>query len=289
MRFPKYTFPSRFRGLRLVLGMWLLTAFAFSPAAHSQFPAPPEPSLLVVEAKGGRPLASALMSVQELMGVPVSFEEAPHENAEDLARTTPSSHPGLRPRIIAREGLPLSVTLSPIGVDRRSDALAAAQLIVAASSAAKHPGTYGVIYSGEGVEVAPSRLLGSNGSYRDFTPVMSRPVSVPFGRRSVPETLQAVTDSLSRVAGAKVHLLTFPLAQGTVLSYGVAALPARDVIREVLTQAGITTSSYQLLYDPNEGAYYLNLVPVVPPHPPLTKLPALPVQPATDNLFFVKK
>ncbi len=289
MRFRKQWFPRRFQGLCLVFGVYVLTIFASPALAQSQIPAPPDPSILVVEAKGARPLASALTRVQELMGVPVSFEEAPHEHPGDLVRTTPASHPGLRPRIIAREGQPLSVTLSPTGVDRRSDAFSAAQSIVAASSAARLPGTYGVVYSGEGVEVAPSRLLRSNGSYRDFTPVMSRTVSVPFGRRSVPETLQALTDSLSRVAGVKIHLLTFPLAPGTMLSYGVTELPARDAIRDILNQARIPTSSYQLLYDPNETAYYLNLLPVASAHPPSTKLPALPAQRATDNPFFVKQ
>ena len=289
MRFRKQYFPSLFRGLCLVFGVRLLTIFAFPASAQPQIPAPPDPSPWVVEAKGARPLASALTRVQELMGVPVSFEEAPHEHPDDLLLTTPASHPGLRPRIIAREGRPLSVSLSPTGLDRRSDAFSAAQSIVAASSAARVPGTYGVVYSVEGVEVAPSRLLRSNGSYSDFTPVMSRTVSVPFGRRSVPETLQALADNLSRVARVKIHLLTFPLAPGTTLSYGVTALPARDAIREILNQAGMPTSSYQLLYDPNEAAYYLNLLPVAAAHPPSTKLPALPVQRATDNPFFIKK
>lgn len=282
-----YSFITQYGGLSALV-MSLVVSFGSLVSGQSTNPGPSRPAEVIIEVNGARPLASALLQVQAVTRVPVSFEETPHQYPKDLVKTNAVTHPGLKPRTIARQGR-LSITLSPLGFDGRSDAFVAAQALIKAHREADLPGAYRLLYTEDGLEVVPDGVIDSNGAHQDFAPIMSRPVSIPNGRRHPFESLRLIMDNLSATTNAKIHLLNVPLAEGAVVSFGSTALPARDAVRELLKLTGIREMSYQLLYDANEQAYYFNLTPIPVDTPASTELPAMPRDPAKENPFFIRK
>ncbi len=244
---------------------------------------------ITIEVSGARPLAAALDRVQELFRVPISYEEVAYENPADLTRTTPTSHPGLKPRTIARGG-PLSVTLQPSGTNREANAYLAVQAVLAAYANDKLPGTYKAIQKSGGVEVIPVQVLGATGATRDVAPIMSRPVAFPYADRLVLETLRLIVDSAAKVAGMRVKMLNVPFDESRRVALAATGQAASAELANLLAKVGGAPKSYQLLYEPNELAYYFNLTPVPASTPPAGAIPPTPRRgPPGDSPFFIKK
>jgi hypothetical protein len=241
------------------LFLWITAIVSIHHVASGQGTSSSGP--IAIEVNGARPLAAALDRVQELVRIPISYEETAYENAADLTRTAPATHPGLRPMIIARGGH-FSVTFLASGMNREADAYLAVQAVLAGYADAKFPGSYKAVQKNGAVEVIPSQVLGATGVMRGVTPVMSRPVTFPYAERLALETVQLIVDSASKAAGVSAKMLNVPFDENRRVALGATGQPARDILANLLAKTGGAPKSYQLLYEPNERTYYFNLTPV---------------------------
>jgi len=244
-----------------------------------------EKQVIDIDVTGARPLADALRIVQERIGFPINYEEAKYTNTVDVQK---SALPGLKGRLVPRGGhFVTSVVVSGLAPDL--NAVEAAQALLAAYIGANLPGVYKVVQENGRVSIVPSQVLDSRGAEQAASPIMDLGVTVPYAsKRSVIDTLQLVTESLSNAAGTKVVLLTQPFQEQDAITLGADDEPAKDVIKRVSTEFG-GMIAYQLVYDPQISTYFLNLIPVSQ-SVPSTTLSKPPIEGAhsPNSPFFVK-
>lgn len=237
---------------------------------------------------GPRSLMIALSEIQKATGTPISYEEPPYENAADLIQTTPGSHPGLRPMIVARTS-PNAVVVPLPGLGTPSDPAIFVEAVLAAYHKAGLPGRYKVVRRQNGIDLVPTGIAGLNGVMKTIAPIMSRPVAFPYAERSVVETLQLVVDAMSKAAGREVKLLMTPFTSGMPARIALSASGSSiaDALSHLATKTGIGEVSYLLAFDPNDNSYYLTVTGVSPDHPtgPGRREPN---PTAAENPFFIK-
>jgi hypothetical protein len=208
----------------------------------------------------GRGLPEALDQVQQKFLKPITYEEAPFESPTDLGRVTVQGKAGPRQLFVNPQAL-FTVTLGTVD----STPYYASQTVLSAYQNAGGRGVYKVVLQqSDRVDVVPVQVLGTGGSMREITPVMSRPLTFPNATRSLPQTVTLITDALSKVSGFKVIPMSLPGEPLTAVTLGANGESAADVI-EKLGQAINSPVSFQCLFEPNEKAYYLNLKTVAPP------------------------
>lgn len=242
-----------------------------------------------IDVNSPRPLAGTLARIQEITGTAINYEEVAYENEEDLQKTTAATHPGLKPRIIPRGGQ-LTIPISISGPSRDVNAYAMVQQTLASYAIAKLPGSYRIAQKSDGIEVIPTEIAAAKGGLWTITPVLGRAVTFPYAERPAIETLQLILDSAAKAAAVPIKLLTVPWNGSERVSFSATGQPARDEITNLLAKVGGGPLSYQLLYDPNDGTYYFNLIPVTRPLPQSTEAipPASPRPSSQNNPFFVK-
>ena len=238
-----------------------------------------------IDIESVRPLAHALDRVQELLRSPINYEEVPYENDRDFSERSTA---GLKSRVVLRGGQ-ISANIEPAG----GDPYLAVQTVLAVYTSAQLPGAYDVVKNEGSIDVIPTQVLGANGSMRNVTPVMSRPVAFPYAERSVLDTLQLIVDSVSQVSGVRVLLLSTPFhyspsPETDKVTLGATGEEARVVIANLV--AKLAPMSYRLLYDPGQKTYYLSLISV-----PASLPNAAASRPSTTrhgagaaNSFFIK-
>lgn len=244
-----------------------------------------EPS---VSFTGPRSLMAALLEIQKATGTPISYEEPPYESSADLVRTTPTSHPGLRPMLVART-IPNAVVVPLPGLGSASDPVVFVGAILNAYHKAGLPGRYKVVRRKNAIDVVPSEVAGFNGGMKALSPIMSRPVAFPYAERSVAETLQLLVDAISKAAGREVKLLMNPFTGiPTRIAFSASGSSIADELSGLAARMGIPAVSYLLAFDPNDNSFYLTVKGISPQHPtgPGERKPN---PTATENPFFVKQ
>jgi hypothetical protein len=210
-----------------------------------------------------------LDKVQHLYLMPISFEEVPYQSSVDLKSLAVKQIDGstkmfLEPRIVDFS----------VKFEQAPDfAYAAAQSVVSQYASAGLPGVYNVVQAGDQVTVVPYQVRSATGGMLNVTPLMSPPIEFPLATRTVIDTLQLVTQSISSQTGAKVVLLNVPFQITDTVTMSATGEAARDVIAHLGAIFGVPASS-QCLYDATLKTYFLNLEGVFPPNPP--GVPAVP-------------
>lgn len=231
---------------------------------------------------GPRTLMAALLEIQSATDTPISYEEPPYEHPADLIRTTPASHPGLRP-----SSNPVIVSLPAL--DSNSDPAVCVEAVLAAHHKAGLPGRYKIVRRQNGIDVVPIEVAGSSAGMSVITPIMGRSVSFPYAERSVAETFDLISDAMSKAAGRKVKLLSNPFSNGMSPRVGLSldGSSMTDALTFLAAKIGIPAISYLLAFDPNDDSYYLTITGISPSHPtgPGKREPNPAV---TENPFFVK-
>jgi len=241
-----------------------------------------------VSVNGPRSLMAALMEIQRISNIPISFEEPPYENPADVVKTTPASHPGLRPMLIARTSLN-PVVVSLLGLNSTSDPIIFVGAVLDAYHKAGLPGRYKTVRRQRGIDVVPIEVAGFSSSRKEVTPIMSRSLSFPYAERSGVETFQLIAEEMSKAAGRKIRLLHNPYSTGssTRVSLSSEGSSIADSLASLAAKIGIPDISYVLAYDPNDDSFYLTVMGISPSHPSGTGKRELTTT-GTDNPFFVK-
>jgi hypothetical protein len=204
--------------------------------------------------KSGRPLADMLEKVERLYTVPINFEEGPYESAADLKSIPLVQADGSVRTSLATPVIDFDVNIG----DGQSSAFDAAQVVLGVYESKGLPGAYALTQGSDHIDVVPTQIRASAGGMRSVTPVMGSSVEFPLATRSVAETLQLVTQSISSRAGVKVILLNTPFKLTDTVTIGAAGEAARNVIANIGKAFGVPMSS-QCLYDADSKTYYLNV------------------------------
>lgn len=221
---------------------------------------------ITITVTGVRGVAEALDRVQQLFLKPITYEELPFESPAELRKVTVLGKEGTK-QLLAGPVSDFTVVLDTVD----SSPYLAAQSVLGAYKSAGRPGTYQVVQQNNRVDVVPAQVLGADGSTRHVTPVMSRPVTFPRAKRTLPDTVKLIVDALASESGFKVIPLNLPGQLLEQVELGATGESAADVI-ENLGKSLNRSVSFQCLFEPNEKAYYLNLksvtAPPVPGGPP---------------------
>jgi hypothetical protein len=239
------------------------------------------PQPFTISAEAGRPLAKALDQLQHELLAPIDYEEAPFAYAADLKSVAVVAS-GNSPVVAFR------VTLDPAGITPFS----AATTVYQSYHSAGLPGEYTITQKNGWVSVSPHGISGVGGIPQSDVPVMSHTLSFPAAPRKGRDTLQLITDGLSKSTGSSVLLLNQPFWDGDTVTVGSDGEEAGDLIHKI----GATISrpvSFQCLYDAPSRTYYLNVIVVAPaPVPGTTALPParkLPTNGPVNSPWFVKQ
>ena len=184
---------------------------------------------------------------------PITFEEVPFENRGKLQSVTVERNDGPK-QFLVNPISGFTVTLQKID----ATPYLASQTVLRAYKSAGRLGEYKVVQQANRVDVVPSELLKSDGSTVNVMPVMSRPIVLRKAKRGFDDIIARITEILSAESGFKVIPLTVSSHLLEQADFGANGESAADVIQTLGEKLG-RTISFQLLYDPNDRAYYLNL------------------------------
>ncbi|MCA1579040.1 MAG: hypothetical protein LC794_16950 [Acidobacteria bacterium] len=214
--------------------------------------------------KDGRPVASAIRTLETRFSRVITYEDAPLVHPDDTLDVTESVRrdlheyaPGKAPRVIVPRGGELSFEYS------RNDPIELVLVYlliegehVTPSAAFRTEETNGIIH------VIPRSVKGLTGETMPVRPILDTPVQLAAQERSGMQLLEAWGDAVSANAKKRIVIGSGPV--GTLINYkddeGISSQNARDALTEILTRiAKGKKLSWQLLYNPGQQFYVLNI------------------------------
>lgn len=178
-----------------------------------------------------RGLATVLERIENAFLQPITFEELPYENAEDL-RTVTISNRGVAKHLLANPIYDFSVTLTSLD----ATPYLAAQSVLGAFTSAGGRGQYvAALQRSSRVDVIPSRMHGVDGSIREITSVMSRSVNFANKKRSLSDTVELIANQASTQSGYKVSVIGLPGQYFESVEFGASGESAADAIERLGT------------------------------------------------------
>lgn len=242
---------------------------------------------ITIHVNTGRPIAEVLEGLQHHFRSPMTYEEAPFENQQELTKIS-ILQGGIQKTLLVRPQVDFTIKLE-VG---DSTPFLAAQTVLGEYVAAGLPGVYRVVQQNNRVDVIPVQVLSTNGTMRGVQPVMSSPITFPLATRSALDTIQLVVNGVASHSGAKILPLNLPFSPLETFELSAVGQSAGDVIEDLGAKLG-GTLSFQCLFDPTNKTYYLNVAGVSSLSPPGNQsLPDGKAHPKTaslDSPFFVKK
>ena len=278
-------------GIGVVLQFLLGSSFALGQVVG-------ETKTIEITVDDPRPLAAAVLKIEELSGIPINYEDVPvyytadvKDVTEEVSRTRTSNR-----RILVALGGQLSV---PIVVDAVTGKLndtqavnAALLALISAYSVSGLPGSFDLEYYNGVFFVKPVRFRDETGATRAMTPVLSTPITLPEENMNWAVATRLILQQVSNATGSDAAMLT-NLGVPVEVTFGANNEPAHYVIARYLATKSAPASiasdtawdaglSYSLLYQPQFG-YGLNVHRVassprwvIPPSRPYSPPPRRP-------------
>ena len=217
-----------------------------------------------ISVEDGRPVASAIKSLETRFGRAITYEDPPLVHPDDTLDVTESVRrdlqnyaPGKAPRVIVPRGGELSVEF---GRDARVEVVFTQVLSeftsISPSTAFRIEETNGIIH------VIPHSMKGPTGETIPVHSILDAPVQLPAQERNGIELLEAWAKAVS--TSSKQQILIGGAPTNTVLPYkddrGLSSSNARDAMTEILSRIGKRNKlSWQLLYSPGQKVYFMNI------------------------------
>lgn len=211
----------------------------------------------------GRPVAEALLMLQQVYGIPINYEDPPYAYGADLQDVTDqvSRDPTGINRIIVPRGTALSFTYTPPPVPDPAGALRRAVLDVIARDAATVGFKRFAVAEANGLSVLPVLVRDARGQVVQVQALLSTPITLVADGRTTAEVLRDVCAQVSANAGQHVA----PVARGNLFlqhTSQVVAMnePASAVLSRIFSELQPAQLSWRLLYDPGLQEYALNIM-----------------------------
>jgi hypothetical protein len=216
--------------------------------------------------ESGRPLAEAILALQEKFGWVITYEDPRYVNAGEISDVTEQVRrdldkfpPGQAPKVLVPKGGAFVFEYDPT-VDR-------SQLVrdlLAAHTASGNPGQFAMDSSSGVIHVTPTAMKDVSGRVTAQKSVLDEIINLPAKERTGMQTLEDLCAAVSRAARQKVIVGTIPA--GLFFQYKdreERKMKARDALAQLLekTRSGAPLS-WRLLYDPGQKIYALNIRPI---------------------------
>lgn len=214
-----------------------------------------------------RPLQQVLDAVTQEYGWAIDYEDPPYQSSLELVDATHpnwrAAHPDSPGVMNIRGGL--FRTTYPESESTAVSTMEQARVIrqvVADYNASGNPGQFAVRDTAQGrLEIVGISVKDESGAQMPAAPILDTPIHVQAGSMRLDDAISAMLREVSRMTGTDVGFASGPtnlMIQTTVTLSG-AEMPARDALREVLSQAKIHLY-WRLLYDAGYKAYFFNVV-----------------------------
>lgn len=224
----------------------------------------------LIDVTDPRPLWGALDALEIMVGAPINYEDPPFENEADLQDVSTPQQRAAQPGyhlLVPRSGQVMAqVQQAAAGIASEGDVTFDVNLLLSSYRQNALPGDFKVEQANGTVYVTPTKILGANGAVRAVTSPLMTPISVPYAKRTVEETAQAIFDAVYSATGQKIVIGTFPFWPTDTVSFGVNTEPARDALASLFALAGRGPLSYRLTFDPRPDSmrifdYMINVQP----------------------------
>jgi len=220
-----------------------------------------------------RPLAKALEYLENLYGLPITYEDPPYVHPSQITDVTEQVRGGetMGRRILIPRGGSLSFSYEKLEQTANRTALLAASAAINGLLANYYQRPQGspqfAMTSEPGsLHVVPTRITDRTGQLQELKPVLDTAVSLPSEDRTAAKLLVDLCEVLSRTTGQTMIPGNVPYA---LLARHKTAIPvsniaARSVLNQLFAEIDVPLS-WQLFYDPGLNWYVLNIHPVHSP------------------------
>jgi hypothetical protein len=243
---------------------------------------------ITISVNDPRPLAAAILKIEELSGIPVNYEDVPIYFSGDLIDVTDQARTPVPPGGRRMMAAPMRTFSVAIAVDEATGKLLGLKAVeeallqlIAAYNSSNLPGGFDLeVYSGV-FFVKPIRYRDVTGDTKGMVSILSTLITLPEEKRNPYKTAQLVLSQLPIPAGYSAYPGTLISHVGQVL-VGAQNEPARHVIARMLATDQSATAlhpnasldagwSYKFLLDSDAKFYFLNISRV--PNSPRRILP----------------
>lgn len=211
-----------------------------------------------------RPVASAIKLLESRFSRVITYEDAPLVHPDDTVDVTESVRRDLHkyargkaPRVIVPRGGEVTVEYD------HNDSLEAVLGNVLSESTRVIPSaTFRVRETNGIIHVIPKSEKGANGKTVSVHSILDEPFQLAAQERTGMKMLEAWLEAVSRNSKRPIIIGAAPYAM--LMNYtddkGIGSQTARDALSEILTRVGKNTKlSWQLLYDPGQQIYAINI------------------------------
>jgi hypothetical protein len=209
-----------------------------------------------------KPLFRAVYELEKLCGCPITYEDAPLENAADVVEVSAGAVAGRRG--LYQRGGKLEVSYPVDSLDVSDNVERAVREIVRIYEDQKLPGVFRVERDGAMLHVIPDSVRSKDGLPAPTSSVLDALISFPQQERSGLEAINAVLDAVRSAGGTDVDLGEVPM--NLLASHRVSVGAHNDLARTVLARILSTHAvplSWGIGYDISTKRYGISIHPVV--------------------------
>ena len=229
----------------------------------------PEPKVSL-SVKDARPVAFAAKTLEQQYGWIVTYEDPLYVHESELADVTEEVRrdldkykPGEAPRVIVPKGggLSFQFDVDP-ATDKPTDSAVVVQELLDAYALTGHPGIFRLEKDGDRLHIVAGAYKGKDGVLTDLQPVFDTHITVAAQKRDGLQLVEAFCAAVTQASGTRVVFATVPvnLLHQYKTESGAQDQKARDFLTHGLSSmSGQAKISWQLLYNPVNATYYLNI------------------------------
>lgn len=212
-----------------------------------------------VAANSPRPLSQALSAIRRGYGWVVDYEDPLYSNS-DLTSNSDPRFPSRAFKVPAGGAFQSTYPETPYMWSRTDSEEAVLDKLMADYNQSGNPGQFTVLPQFDGSYAVVGTEPGSTAP-----PILSTPISIPSGTRSLGDTLHLITGAVSAASGVALYVSGSPgivrrLIRSQV-TIGANGAPARYVLVQAFTQANWKVAWDMRCTAPMPGCW-LNLIPV---------------------------
>lgn len=216
---------------------------------------------LTIAVERARPLADVVETLQDRLGVVITYEDPPYLHASQV-RDASEDFRGASRTFIPRGG-PFSFSYELPQGTPEEQAARILDSLVEQYRGTGYPGNFRIERTGSVFHVVPTEHRSRAGQDEPFQPILSTPLQFqPTGtEQSALEALQHLVDALGRANNIRVGLATIPtnVLHQTKVTTDFGTRTAREELVRILAATG-RQLSWRLMFDPNEPqTWFLNI------------------------------
>lgn len=221
-------------------------------------------------ASDARPVAFAARMLEETYGWIITYEDPPYVNQDDLVDVTETVRrdldkykPGEAPKVFAPKGGKFSFEFDvDAATNKPTSPGVVVQQMLDAYAIAVNPGIFHMETDTERVHIIAGAVKNEKGVVVSRQSLFDASITIPPQKRNGAQLLDAFCAAVRAASGTRVLIGNVPI--NLLMRYQTEAGAKNQNARDFLTHeldrmTGRPALSWQLFYDPQGKAYYLNI------------------------------